>query len=167
MDTVFIWLEGLSLSIWVRESPSMFAFPGILTFHTIGMAFLVGATSAFSLRVLGFAPRVPPSEMLKFVPVVWFGFVVNLVSGVLLLLAYPTKALTNPVFYLKLLCIVLALFAVRALGRRIAGLGARIAAGWTADRVLAGLTLGLWAVSVTSGRLLAYTHSRLMATEFF
>ena len=145
----------------------MFAFPGILTLHTIGMAFLVGATAAFSLRVLGFAPRVPTAEMLKFVPVVWFGFIVNLVSGVLLLLSYPTKALTNPVFYLKLLCIALALVAVRALSRRIAGLRARIAAGWSADRVLAGLTLGLWAVSVTSGRFLAYTHSRLMATDFF
>ncbi len=166
MDPVFIWLEQTALSVWVRESPSMFAFPGILTLHTIGMAFLVGLTSAFSLRILGFARRVPAPEMLKLVPVVWFGFFLNLVSGFLLLLAYPTKALTNPVFYLKLTTIALALLAVRALGRRVADLSFRPVRGWPGDRVLASLTLGFWVVSVTAGRFLAYTHSRLLASDF-
>lgn len=166
MDPVFIWLEQTQLSIWVRESPSMLAFPGILTLHTIGMAFLVGATAAFSIRILGFARNVPPVEMLKFAPVVWFGFVVNLVSGFLLLMAYPTKALTNPVFYLKLSAIALALVAVRTLAKRV-GSQSPVGTGWRADRVLAGLTLGLWTVSVTAGRLLAYTHSRLMASDFY
>lgn len=165
MDPFFIWLEQTGLSVWVRESISMFAFPGILTLHTIGMAFLVGTTAAFSLRVLGFAPRVPVEEMLKFVPVVWFGLILNAVSGVVLLMGYPTKALTNPVFYLKLACIALALTVVRALGQRIANPEPGHATGWNRNGVLASLTLGLWAVSVTAGRMLAYTHSRLMAGE--
>lgn len=163
MDPLFIWLEQVPLGVWIRESPSMWAFPGILALHTIGMAFLVGATTAFSLRVLGAAPGVPLTEMLKFEPVVRFGFVVNLVSGLLLLLAYPTKALTNPVFYLKLGAIALALVVVRALGQRVVASGGN-ADGWTPDRLLAGATLFLWVVSVTAGRLLAYTHSRLMAS---
>jgi hypothetical protein len=166
MDPFFIWLEETSLSIWVRESPSMFAFPGILVVHTWGMAFLAGSTSAFSLRVLGFAGKVPTAAMLKFAPVVWFGFILNLVSGLLLLMGYPTKALTNPVFYLKLTTIALALLAVRALSRRVASSTGQVVAGWKADRVLAGLTLGFWVVSVTAGRLLAYTHSRLLASGF-
>ena len=90
----------------------------------------------------------------------------NLVSGFILLLGYPAKALTNPVFYLKLSCIALALAAARALGNRIAHAPTDAVAGWKADRVLAGLTLGLWVVSVTAGRLLAYTHSRLLASDF-
>ena len=166
MDPVFVWLEQTALSVWVRESPSMFAFPGILTLHTIGMAFLVGLTSAFSLRILGFAERVPAPELLRLVPVVWFGFVLNLVSGVLLLMAYPAKALTNPVFYLKLTTIALALLAVRALGRRVAGASSEPVPGWPRNRVLASLTLAFWVVSVTAGRFLAYTHSRLLASDF-
>jgi hypothetical protein len=165
MDPFFIVLEQTGLSIWVRESPSMFAFPGILALHTIGMAFLVGLTTAFSLRILGFAPRIPVDEMLRFAPVVWFGLIVNAVSGFVLLMGYPTKALTNPVFYLKLGCIALALLMVRSLGQRIANPKPEHGAGWNRNRVLASLTLGLWAVSVTSGRLLAYTHSRLMAGD--
>lgn len=165
MDPFLIWLEATALSTWVRESISMFAFPGILVLHTIGMAFLVGATSAFSLRVLGFAPRVPVEEMLKFVPVVWFGLITNVISGVILLIGYPTKALTNPVFYLKLTCIALALMMVRALGQRIANPEPGHATGWNRNGVLASATLGLWVVSVTAGRMLAYTYSRLMAGE--
>jgi len=165
VDPFFIWLEQTSISVWVRESPSTFAFPGILTLHTIGMAFLVGATSAFSLRLLRFAPRVPVPEMLRYAPVVWFGFVVNLISGALLLMAYPTKALTNPVFYLKLIAIAIALAAVVTLKRRIAT-GGPITSGWNSDRILAGAALFLWAVSITAGRLLAYTHTRLMASGF-
>ena len=53
--------------------------------------------------------------MQRFLPVMWFGFWLNAISGVLLLIGYPTKALTNPVFYLKLLFIALAVTS--AIGR--------------------------------------------------
>ena len=81
---------------WVRESPSLLAFPTVLIFHTVGMGFLAGANIAVDLRILGFAPRVPLSLMERFFPVMSLGFFVNAFSGVLLLIAYPTKALTNP-----------------------------------------------------------------------
>lgn len=162
MDPVFIWIEQLPPSVWIRESVSLFAFPGILVLHTIGMAFLVGSTSALSLRALGVAQGVEAESLLRFSPVAWFGFVVNSVSGVLLLMAYPAKALTNPVFYLKLLAIGTAIGVVVRLGRRIrAARGAPLSGR---DRLLAGSTLALWALAITSGRLLAYTHSRLMAS---
>ena len=31
------WLETLSYSTWVRESPSLWAFPALLFVHTLGM----------------------------------------------------------------------------------------------------------------------------------
>lgn len=164
MDPVFIWLEQTALGTWVRESVSIFAFPGILVLHTIGMAFLVGSTAALSLRTLGIARGVPAEALLRFSPVAWFGFVVNTLSGALLLLAYPAKALTNPVFYLKLLAIAAAIALVIRLGHSIGNrvsTGSAIARG---DRVLAGATLALWALAITAGRLLAYTHSRLMVS---
>ena len=88
----------------------MFAFPGILALHAIGMGFAVGICLALDLRVLGVAPGVRIAEMRRFVPVVWAAFWLNAVSGVLLLIGYPTKALTNPVFYLKLLLIGVGLW---------------------------------------------------------
>src|SRR5687768_9367863 len=103
MIPFFDWIENSALSLWVRESPSMWAFPFILILHTIGMAFLVGPNLALNLRVLGVGSGIPLSLMQRVFPIMRLGFVVNAVSGLLLLIAYPTKALTNPVFYLKLL----------------------------------------------------------------
>src|SRR6188768_4001182 len=101
MEPIYIWLEATSLSTWLRESPSLWAFPFVLILHTVGMGFLAGANVAMDLRVVGFAPKIPLSLFERFFLVMKVGFVVNAVSGILLLLAYPTKALTNPLFYIK------------------------------------------------------------------
>src|SRR5262245_30106660 len=90
----------------------MFAFPAIVTLHTIGMGFLAGSSAAIDLRILGFAPRVPLKVMAQFLPLLWMAFAVNAISGALLLIGYPTKALTNPVFYAKLGLIALAIALV-------------------------------------------------------
>ena len=97
----------------------MFAFPFILIVHAWGMGLLAGSNAAVGLRILGFAPRVPLSGMQKFYPVMWFGFVINAISGVLLLVGYPTKALTNPVFYLKLGCIAAGMVLMNRLRQRV------------------------------------------------
>src|SRR5678816_2541795 len=102
MDPFFTWIETTELSIWLRESPSLWAFPFVLILHTVGLAFLVGANVALDARVLGLAADVPPTTLRRYDVVMWAGFWVNAVSGVLLLIAYPTKALTNPLFYGKL-----------------------------------------------------------------
>src|SRR5688572_32345737 len=98
-DPFLLWLESTAFSIWMRESPSMFAFPGILAAHTVGLGLLAGLNAALDLRLLGVAPSVPPAAFLRFKPVMWVGLWVNVLSGIAVLLAYPTKALTNPVFY--------------------------------------------------------------------
>lgn len=165
METLF-WLEGTAPSIWLRESgPGFF---GSLILHALGMAFLVGAHVATDLRVLGIAPAVPLSRMRALRPVAAAGLGVVAVSGVALLLAYPTKALTNPLFYGKLIALALALV-----------LGRMIATRWlaTSDRdarlvpsgakAAAAVSLLLWAGVITSGRLLAYTYSVLMAADVY
>ena len=43
MIEFFHWLEQTSLSIWVREAPTVWAYPSVLLFHTIGMALCVFA----------------------------------------------------------------------------------------------------------------------------
>ena len=103
-DPFLAWVESTALSQWVVGSPSMFAFPGILTLHAIGMGFAVGISAALDLRILGVAPRVPLRELRSFLPILWAGFWLNAASGVLLLIGYPTKSLTNWDFYVKLNC---------------------------------------------------------------
>jgi hypothetical protein len=162
MDPFFIWLETSPFSIWLREAPSVMVFPFILVLHTVGLAFLVGANVAFDARILGLARGVPLLSMRRYYRAMWAGFWVNAFSGVLLLIAYPTKALTNPLFYLKLTLIALAL----GLGQKIRGhlLSGAVAAGVRAPKplkVLAAVSLVLWVISITAGRFLAYTCTRL------
>ena len=159
-----VWLEETPLSTWMRESGP--AFFSSLIFHSVGMGFVVGVHVATNLRILGVAPRIPLSLMRRFFPVLWVNLIVVSMSGAMLLVAYPAKALTNPVFYLKLGAVVGALLITRSLMRGVlqdpshdAGRAPKNA------RMLAAVSLALWAGAVTSGRLLAYTHNMLMASH--
>ena len=161
-----LWLEATPFSIGMRESG--LAFFSTLVFHSVAMGFVVGVHVATNLRILGVAPGVSLSLMRRFFPVLWVGLVVISLSGALLLTAYPAKALTNPVFYLKLAAILAALFITKSLANGVlqdstydVGRAPRKA------RVLAALSLLLWAGAVTSGRLLAYTHNMVMASDPF
>ena len=164
MDPFFFWLEATPFSSWLRESPSIMVFPFVLILHTVGLAFLVGANVAFDARVLGLARGVPLLSMRRYYRSMWAGFWMNAFSGVLLLIAYPTKALTNPLFYVKLSLITLALLVGQRIRRY--SMSGELAAGVRAPRplkILAAVSLVLWLVSITAGRFLAYTCSRLTA----
>jgi hypothetical protein len=130
------------------------------------MGFAAGISAAVDLRILGFAPSVPLLELRRFLPVMWAGFWVNAVSGVLLLVAYPTKAFTNPVFYVKLSFIALALLGVRSITRTVfddASLDFNPPP--RKARRLAIASLVCWAGAITAGRLLAYTYSHLTSFQ--
>ena len=159
-----LWLEETPFSTWMRESGP--AFFGSLIFHSVAKGLVVGVHVAMNLRILGMAPGIPLSLMRRFFPVLWVGLVVVSISGVLLLIAYPAKALTNPVFYLKLGAIVTALFITRSLAKGVLQEPSYDAVRAPKKaRVLAALSLLLWAGAVTSGRLLAYTYNILMAAH--
>jgi hypothetical protein len=163
MDPFLAFIEGSELSNWIRGSESLFAFPAIITLHTIGMGFLAGGSAAIDLRILGFAPGISLKAMGRFLPLLWLAFAVNAVSGVLLLIAYPTKALTNPVFYVKVCLIALAVWLVYRIGRTVlraqdAGPDALPAPLAKRARLMAMTSLAAWVALITAGRLLAYTH---------
>jgi hypothetical protein len=162
METFFIWIETSTFSTWLREEPSLMVFPFLLVLHTVGLAFLVGANIAIDTRVLGLARGVPLLSLRRYYAWMWAGFWVNAVSGVLLLIAYPTKALTNPVFYAKLALIGAGLYLARLIRRQM--MGGTVAAGVRAPRglkMLAAASLAAWAIGIFAGRFLAYTCNRL------
>jgi hypothetical protein len=162
MDPFFLSIENSALSVWLRESTTTWAFPFVLILHTVGLAFLVGVNVAIDLRALGGAMGVPLIALRRYYRWMWAGFWVNAFSGVLLLIAYPTKALTNPLFYLKLTLIGVGLvLAVKIRAYVTSGtVGATDVAPGPLRR-LASVSLLVWVASITAGRLLAYTCSRL------
>ena len=164
MEAFFIWLESGDLSMWVRgESGWHMAFPIIISFHALGMGFLVGVALAINARILGAAKAIPLTLLKKFMPVAMLALLINAVSGILLLIGYPTKALTNPVFYIKLLCIALALwnprwFTTAILANPVYDTGAVPKRA----KKLAIISTLLWAAAIVAGRLLAYTYNQIM-----
>lgn len=164
MPGVFRWIESSALSVWTRESNSVLAYPAILSAHTIGMAFAAGVNAALALYLLGVAPGIPIAEMRRYSGVLWIGFWLNAASGVMLLIAYPTKALTNPVFYLKLSLIAIGLGIYAAVARRLVREPAL--ESWTPARrrLIGAASLVSWAGAITAGRLLAYTYRHLTAS---
>jgi hypothetical protein len=162
MDPVFSWIETTALSTFLRESASLWVFPFILILHTWGLAFLVGANIAIDARALGVALGVPFWSLARYYRVMHVGFWINAVSGVLLLIAYPTKALTNPVFYLKLVMIAVALVLAVRIRRYMQGPPGPDGRDRTAPAWLAIASLACWATAIFAGRFLAYTCTRLM-----
>ena len=160
MEPFFVWLEATSLSTWLRESPSLWAFPFVLILHTVGLAFFVGTNVAWDVRVLGFSLGIPLEALRRYFLLMWAGFWVNAFSGVLLLIAYPTKALTNPLFYTKLALIAFGVVLAFRIRREVNGLAAPADAPPMA-RMLAAVSLVCWIAVIFAGRLLAYTCTRL------
>jgi hypothetical protein len=156
-------LEQSSLSVWLRESPSVFGFYFILVFHTIGLALVVGPNVAIDLRLLGFAPEIPLPPIKNWFNLMWLGLAINIVSGIFLVLAYPSKAFTNPDFYLKLTLVGFAIWNLWKMKTRVFDNATLTDSGMlTKGRTLAIWSLALWAGVITAGRLLAYTCSYLV-----
>lgn len=81
-------------------------------------------------------------------------------------MAYPAKALTNPVFYLKFAALLTAL----SITRKFQTMLAVACEDFEPDlkiRQLGYLSLILWIITITAGRFLAYTHSVLLASSFY
>ena len=158
MDPFLAFLEGSDLSMWIRGD-SMLAFPTIITLHTICMGFLAGASSAIDLRILGVAPGIPLGSLRPFYPLMWLAFAINAVTGVLMVIGYPTKQLTNPLFYFKLSLVALGVWLIYRIsvevmrGPESGPKAITERAKWLAAASLAG-----WVSLIVAGRLLEYTH---------
>jgi len=159
---IFKTIEESGLSTWIRDSPSIFAYWFILSLHAIGMGLLVGASVVIDLRILGVARDLPMAPLKGLYKVIWTGFWIQLASGILLLIAYPTKAFTNPDFYIKLTLIGVGVAVMQMIWKRVfSDSDLSDSTMMMKGKTLATWSLVLWAGAVTAGRLLAYTYNFL------
>ena len=167
MTDLLTAVEERTLRVFIREFPSVFGFPTILFLHTLGLAMVAGVSIAIDLWILRGATAGAPLRLLGLTRTMWLGFGINLLSGLALLLAYPAKALTNWVFYLKMALVLLGVYVAVRINREIAardGVGPVLAASLDLRR-WAVVSLAIWAAATVTGRLLAYTYNVLFAYE--
>ena len=152
-------LQDSAFTDWFLGSASIWTYPTVLTLHTMGMAILVGASFVVNLRVLQVAGGIPLPRLQPLQRFIWFGFAINLLTGLVLFVTQAADLVVAPLFYLKLGSIALALWFGVLVKR--ASIDAADAPPVTArrSRSLAAAALGLWAIAIVSGRLMAYVHS--------
>lgn len=150
--------------MWVGLSTSFFAYPFILLLHTIGLTLIVGVNLVVALRVLGLSPHIPLSELRKLFPLIWIGLFMNVMTGVLLLIAKATQFIVNPAFYLKMISIAVAVsifFVMRARLFRDPLLDETPLQ--RSSKMLALASIAFWMLAIIGGRAMAYVGE---AAEF-
>lgn len=153
------WLEHSPLSMWIKESESLWPYDIFcLSMHSVGMSLFVGFSTALALRGLGYAPRVPFDPLRRFLPVVYAGFWMAVVSGIGLFITYPVKAVRNPVFWIKMIGVVVAVACVRQITREFFGHGVLPGSTHVSERARRASfrLLTAWFVTISAGRMLAY-----------
>lgn len=148
-------IESTAFASWLRESPSIWAYPTILTLHTVGLALLVGPSWALDLRLLGAAPAIPLRALERTFPVMWAGFWINGVSGLVLFMTEASTKGATPLFATKLALIVVAVLTLVGLRRVVYRRAAEPVVGPMA-RGLAILSIVLWIAAIGTGRWMAY-----------
>ena len=157
MHNFLVYLENLSFSQWVKDAPTIWAFPTILIVHTLGMSIVAGVSAILSLVVLGFWPAVPMKPFARAFPLLWWGFGINAVTGTMMLVADATTKLTTVDFYIKMAFVFLGLWVLIRMRRQVFDDPQLDKAPVSGNaKMLAWASLGCWFGAIVAGRLLAY-----------
>jgi Family of unknown function (DUF6644) len=152
------WLKTTHLSAFVTQS--RWVWPASETLHFVGLAMLIGVVGLMDLRLLGMAKRLPFAPLHKLLPFGIAGFSICLGTGILFFSGDPFQYIHNPVFWYKLLFIVLA--GVNVLVFYVSGVFhgvEHLAAGEDAPlgaKLIAGASLLLWIGVMYLGRMLPF-----------
>ena len=152
-----ISLETSGFATWIRESSSVWAYPFVIFLHAAGLSMVVGLSAVIDLVVLGFAPGLQLAPLEKLYRIMGAGFWINVASGVVLTIIDAATMLVNPLFWIKMILIGLAVANVLAIKKLIfrdpfsdkRPLPAQV-------RILGVASLVLWMGAITAGRLTAY-----------
>ena len=150
-------LQDSSVGYWVASAPTIWAYPTILTLHTIGLAMVVGPNAVLDLRLLGAGSRVPIAELRPVFRIMAVGFLINASTGIALFISEATEKGVAWIFYVKLTIIAAALVVAARLRRQLFAHGGPPASTASASvKGLAIVSLVLWFGAITAGRLMAY-----------
>jgi hypothetical protein len=153
-------IETSGIATWVRESPSILAYTGVLSLHAIGLAIAVGVNTIIALRLLGYASDFPAVALRRLFPLFYAGFTINLISGSMLLAASLSSLLGRWMFLLKLALILLGMINFEIMRAKIfrpaVAAGGAMAIDEQAARKFAWIALVVWGLAVISGRLTSY-----------
>jgi len=146
-----------SLNQWIQAT--YWLWPVLETIHFVGLSLLLGGLIVMDLRMAGHFRSFEPAATHKLLPLVFIGFGLNLVTGILFFYGDPMRYSINIGFQIKMYLVV------------IAGLNALLyywkvnplMKTWNADTVpptiakcVAYTSLTVWTGVLLCGRLIPY-----------
>lgn len=149
-------MEHSALGVWVSQST--YGYYGVLAFHAVGLAMLVGTVYLADLRILGFVRGLAPGGLDRFVKIGIYGFFINALSGVAIFVAEANKAFYSHSFRWKMLLMVLGMISTVILRKT----ALQKAATWPGGEAPTGvkahaiLSIAVWTATIIVGRMMAY-----------
>ena len=151
------WFEDGSLAVAIRQSAWL--YPVLEIVHIAGIVLLVGPALMFDLRLLGAAKKLPVILLAGYL-LSWSrrGLLLVIPSGLLLFITNATTLAYDPVFWLKMILLILAGLNALLFHRFTLHL---IASSYESTlnknaKAAAIASILLWLSIIACGRLLAY-----------
>lgn len=153
------WLQDTSWSTAIRESTAF--WPILEGTHLLGMALMMAPVMMYDFRLIGVKWKADPVSKVKwsFLPITFGGFVLMVVTGVILFWSEPLKCYKSVYFRIKLVALILAGLNALVFHSTID----RTTAQWDNDspppfraRMAGYLSLTLWTAVIFAGRYTAY-----------
>ena len=161
MHAWMAWLEGSALAELLRGS-GIWTYGLLNLAHILGISTLFGSVLLLDLRLMGLWRSVAVASIIRpTVPLAAIGFVLAVISGVMMLSFNTTEYHGNPFLYIKLPVIVLGLINIAIVQRlaawRRAVAGDMAAPGDRSTLAIAGCaSLLIWLTVVGCGRMIGY-----------
>ena len=151
-------IESLPLAVAMRQW--LWLYPSVEIVHIIGFVTLVGSIAVFDLRVLGLSKSISVRALARHTLPWTLGALLLVVpSGLMMFTAHATDFISNRAFVIKMTLLMAA--AANALWfhlgpyRSVAGWDTGLAAP-AAAKLGAALSIAIWFMIISCGRLLAY-----------
>jgi hypothetical protein len=159
LDQFCAWLENTPVSQTIQTVH--WIVPAVQTVHILAIAWVMAAAVMIHLRVLGVVAREQPLRPYssRFLPVIWWALPVLLVTGIVMIIGEPARALKNSVFQLKMLLVLSAIaitLVYQAPLKREPSFWTLTAGHRAASIALAVVSLSVWVAIVFAGRWIAY-----------
>jgi hypothetical protein len=155
------WISDTSLSLNIRKAT--WSIPAIQIMHIVAITMIITSVAMIAARILGFSSRSQSTQQTaqRFLPWIWAALVVLAPTGILLIIAEPQRTLGNPVFWLKMLLLAIAIGVTAWFQRSVQ----RNRATWedrarrsTTKNAIAVSSVLLWLGILVAGRWIAYTY---------
>jgi hypothetical protein len=153
------WLQALPLAVFIHKTP--WAFTTIEVAHVFAVSLVIGTIAIVDLRLLGLVSTKRPFAELsrQVLPFTWAAFVVAVIAGLLLFISRATEYFVNPVFWIKMVLIVLAGINMMIFEfKTVRGVQAwNLGLPPPPARLAGGISIACWVLVLFLGRLIAFT----------